>query len=213
MAPGLDQDHAGLVGVHGAKVSRQHERGELGDGPRQLDAGGAAPDHDERQVPALHDGQRLPLGRFEREQHPSPDLHRVVEILEAGGDRRPRVEHDAGRRRGGRPRGEDQEIEHQRSAGAGRDPGGLEVDPRHLVEEDARVFLLAEDAPDGDRDLGGREPRHRDLIKERLEKVVIRPVDQGHPHRRRAEGAGHRETAEAPSDHDHVFAQLHPTQS
>ena len=77
-----------------------------------------------------------------------------------------------------------------------------DVDRDDIGEEDARVRLAAEDRADRIRDVAGRETRRRDLVEERLEEMVIAPVDDRQPDRRIGESPGGGETAETGADHD-----------
>ena len=83
-----------------------------------------------------------------------------------------------------------------RLAGAGRDdqavvrdlaapaerldgePARVEVDTDHLAEHDFGVPLAAQDVPERRRDRSLREDAARHLVQERLEQMMIRPVDQ-----------------------------------
>ena len=55
-----------------------------------------------------------------------------------------------------------------------------EVDARDFAQQNAGVLVLGEHAADGRGDLGGAQARHRHLVKERLEQVVVLAVDHGH---------------------------------
>jgi hypothetical protein len=67
---------------------------------------------------------------------------------------------------------------------------------------------MPQDRADRRGDVGGRQTRGRDLVKQRLKKVVITTVDQGHVHRSTAQSKGRTETAKATADDDDVLAWL-----
>ena len=53
-----------------------------------------------------------------------------------------------------------------------------EVDRFDFGESDFDIFLSGKDRANRNGDIGGREPRGRDLVKERLKKVVVSPIDE-----------------------------------
>ena len=61
-----------------------------------------------------------------------------------------------------------------------------DIDPGGLTEQHCRIALIPQDRADRRGDVGGRQTRGR-LVKQRLEKVVIAVVDQGHVHRSMAQ--------------------------
>ncbi len=74
-----------------------------------------------------------------------------------------------------------------------------EIDADRGLEDDATVALAAEDGADRDGDLGRAEAGHGDLIQQRLEQVVIAPVERGDLEVvGAAEPASHAEAAETP---------------
>ena len=54
----------------------------------------------------------------------------------------------------------------------------------------------------GGGDLDGRKDAGGDLVEQRLEQVVVRPVDEGHADGRPSQCAGGREAAEPAADDD-----------
>ena len=97
----------------------------------ELDAGRSAADDDERQQAPLRVGIGLALGRLERQQHPPPDLERIVERLQPGRARRPLGMAEVGVRRAG---GDDQVVVGDRACGAGS--AGRRTDQRRAVRPD-----------------------------------------------------------------------------
>jgi hypothetical protein len=85
----------------------------------------------------------------------------------------------------------------------------LEVDVRHIRQQHARVGLQAQHAADGNRHLPGCEARHRHLIEQRLEEMVILAVEQRDAHGGASQRARHAEAAETSTHHQHVAPQFH----
>jgi hypothetical protein len=78
----------------------------------------------------------------------------------------------------------------------------VDVDGRRLGEPDLYVALPPEDPPDRRRDVAGRQPRRRDLIEQRLEDVVVAPVEQQDVDRRLRERARRAQPREPSPDDD-----------
>ena len=76
------------------------------------------------------------------------------------------------------------------------------IDRAHLVVENRDVFLAAEDLPQRCGDVGCGERRGCHLIKQRLEQVMVAPVDQDHVDVRALERTHGPEATEAAADHD-----------
>ena len=83
-----------------------------------------------------------------------------------------------------------------------RDLAPVRVDRNGLGQHDVRVLLAAQNRPDGVGDVGRREGRRRDLIEERLEEVMVAPVDHRDPDRSAGEAARRFESSESGA-HDH----------
>ena len=69
------------------------------------------------------------------------------------------------------------------------------------------VFVFAENAANGRRDIGRRKSGGRDLVEQRLEKMIVRAVDHRHPDRLVAEMLRRFQAAEAGADDDDVRAR------
>jgi hypothetical protein len=200
---GLDEDDLRLARIDGSKVTREHEVRELGDRAGQLDAGGAAADDREREELAPRADIRLAFGAFECEEHAPPDLEGVLEVLQAGSVDLPVVVTEV---RGLRADGEDQPVVGERLLRivVDVDLARFEVDVAHVTEHDPHVGLAGEDGADRGCDLGGREARHRHLVEERLEEVIVRAVDQRDLDVSARERLRRFEPAEAASDDHHA---------
>ena len=77
----IDQHHAAVAGVELLELVGHRMAHQIGQGPGQLAAGGAAADHQHglQQLATL--GVRGLLGLFERHQHPPADLVGVLDDL------------------------------------------------------------------------------------------------------------------------------------
>src|SRR4051812_16220050 len=176
----VEQPHLGTGGVDVLEVHREHTVSELGDLAGDLDAGRSAAD-DHKAEPGLSPLGILSEGRhLERPEDPRPQLERVVDGLHA---RRPAGELVVAEVRLSGTRGDDQAVvrdfELSPIGAEGRHGVSIEVKPHDLRELDPGVPLPPQDVSDRRRDLALRENPRRDLVEQRLEQVVIDPVDQG----------------------------------
>ena len=122
---------------------------------------------------------RLALGHLERHQHPLPDLQRVLQALQAGGMLGPLVVAEI---RMGRTRRHDQRVVIDRAVGQD-DALRRDVHAGGLGQHHGHVRLVAEDPSDRRGDVGRAQRGRRHLVEERLEQVVVRPVNDRDPHR------------------------------
>jgi hypothetical protein len=79
-----------------------------------------------------------------------------------------------------------------------------EIHALRLAVEHRGVLLAGEDAPDRLGDRGGGESRGRDLVKERLEQVVVGAVHDGDLDRRPAQCSGGKQPAEAATEDEYT---------
>ena len=79
-----------------------------------------------------------------------------------------------------------------------------EIDVLHLGEKDFDVVIASEDLPDWNGDLGGRDECGGHLIKKRLERVMVLPVNESDANGSVAEMAGGVESAKAATDDDYM---------
>ncbi len=84
----------------------------------------------------------------------------------------------------------------------GPDGAALEVEAAHVGEHDRGVRLPAQHAAQRRRDLALGERAGGHLVEQRLEQVMVRPVDEGDGDRCAAEGPGGRQAAEPAADDD-----------
>ena len=152
-----------------------------------------------------HASRSAALGRqlrlLERAQDPAADLARVGERLQPGRHVRPLVAAEVAVRRAGR---HDQRVVAERDRLAVRGErvrlAGVEVEAGDVGEQHARVGLAAEDAAQRRGDLALGEDAGRHLVEQRLEQVVVRPVDERDLDGRAAERLGGVQAAEAAAD-------------
>ena len=105
--PAFEQQDPRRARIEMPEVAGERVPRDLRERARHLDAGRSAADDDEGQQRGRFCRIALPLGALEREQHPPPDLERVLERLEPGRDAPPLVVAEVRVRRAGR---DDQEV-------------------------------------------------------------------------------------------------------
>jgi hypothetical protein len=118
----------------------------------------------------------------------------VVDLLQAGGRLLPIVAAEISMARAG---GEDEVVVSDPALVIDHNltPGSVHAgDPAEL---DARVRLVGQDRADRPGDVGGRECCRRHLVQQRLEQVVVAPVDQDQVHRCLAQRPGRGQATEA----------------
>src|SRR2546421_393684 len=147
-------------------------------------------------APAL--GVGLEHGQLEAPQHVVADRHRVDHALQAEAVAYDPVQAEVVRLAA---QGEDQEVVRHRAV-VGRDPAPREVDARDFDHAELEVRLAAQDTAYRLGDLLGLEAGRGDLVEERLEEMVIVPVEQHDVDRRSAERAGGPQAAEARAEDD-----------
>ena len=172
----IKNQHAALGRVDVPEVMAHVVLRDVDDGSGELDAGGAAADDDkvERGMPAvlLH----LAFGKFKCQEDAAADFSGIFYRFEARCVRSPIV---SSKIRVGCAGGHDEVVVGDLGAAAERDLAGLHVDAGYLIHQHLGVVVLAQDGADGLRNVGGRQHRQSDLVKQRLKCVVIAAVDEG----------------------------------
>jgi hypothetical protein len=139
------------------------------------------------------------FGKLESRKDPAADLGRLVDLLQARGDRLPGL------------------IAEIMMAGAGRDDQIIEGGPAHVgddfppfpvnsddaLHQHQGVLLARQNVPDGRCNLRRGQEGRRHLIEKGLEQMVVAPVDHDHLDRRVAQLQGSVEAAESGADNDH----------
>ena len=177
----LEQDDPRLLGVDRPVVPGQHGVRELGDLPGQLHPGRTGPDHDEGQPlgPFLRVGGDL--GHLELGQDRVPDVPGVLHGLHARGELGEVVLAEVGvGGAGGHHQGVVGQV-HRATVRTVR-PHDLrvQIEVVHVGQQGLGVALLLDHAAQGRRDQAGRQDPGRHLVQQRLEQMMVGPVDDGH---------------------------------
>ena len=142
----------------------------------------------------------LALGALEREQDAPAQRGGVLQRLQAGRERLPFVVAEIGVPRAG---GEDERVVGQSVAVIEQHALGLRIDAGHGGKQGRDLVTAAQQIADRPGDLGGRQRGGGDLVQQRLEQMMVAPVDQrdARPARRQADRSlpGRRTGAD---DHD-----------
>ena len=141
----------------------------------------------------------VPFGQFISQQDPTPNLRCVFDRLQAGGEGSPFFVPKIGVGRAG---GQDQVVISDLSSAPKAHLARFYIDGHHFVHEHFGVLLVAQNAADGLRNVRRRQNRQRHLVEQRLENVMILPVDDGYIHGQVSQGLGRVQSAES-SPHDH----------
>ncbi len=207
--PVVEQDHSRRARIDAPEVGLQRHPRHLGDGPGQLDARRARAHQHHRQQVAVARGVLLRLRGLVGAQQLGPDGLGVLDRLEPRRERRELVVAEVALLDA---RGQDKIVVGQGDlAAVGRrrlDVATLRVRAGHLAHRDDGVGLPPYRLTDRDRDVAGRQHRGGHLVEERLEHVVIAPVDQEDLDRRAPEGFHRSETGEAAAHHDHTWSAV-----
>ena len=179
LAPVHQQDaHRGRI--EGPEVVAETAHRELSDLPGDLDAGRSGADHDDRE-PVLALGRvARGLGHFERAEDPAAELERVVEGLHPRRKERELVVTEV---RLPDAAGHDETVVGHldgRVQGTLRehDPA-VEVEARHLGELDPDVLVPVQGLRSGTAIWPSERMPGRDVVQQRLEQVVVAPVEEG----------------------------------
>jgi len=103
-----------------------------------------------------------------------------------------------------RARSDHQVIPRNGAAAFGMHDARLTVDAGDSVEQDARVFLAAQDVADRPGDIGRRQRRRRNLVQKRLEQMVVVAVDHSDVCSKTREGLHRRKPAKPCADNDNA---------
>jgi hypothetical protein len=175
-------------------------------GTGELDPGGSCAHDKERQEGLSGLAVCFSLRCLEREQHPTPDLDRIFDRLQAGCTLFPFVMSkvvvaDA-------RRDDDRVVA---DCGAVRQmecPRGR-VEARDVGEPDSRIALSPENPAKGRDDVAGGKAASCDLVEQGLKEMDVTAVDQGHPHPCTPQPQGRIEAPEPAADDDNVRGLRH----
>ncbi len=203
--PGLDQDDARGGRIDMAEVLGEALARDLRDGAGHLHARCASSDNREGEEPRALGGIAGELRALERDENMAADAGGILDALEAGCGRGPFVVTEIGMGRAG---GDDERVVMQDLAGRERDLAKARVDAGDLGQQRGDVAAAAEQVPDWPGDLGGGKRGGGDLIEQRLETMMVDPVDEGHVDRRALERFRRLDPAEAGADNDDLGARI-----
>ena len=171
--------------------------------PGELDTGRARPNDHEGEPAASRGGIRFTLGHLECAENPAAELECVIKRLHPR-----RVDRKFGTPEVGLPCAscDDQNVVLDFPAQTDRVDGhaaGVEIDIDHCAENDPRVPLAAQRITNRHGDIPLGEYSRRDLMQQRLNQVVIRPVDDGDINGSPPQGLRRSQSSEsAADDHD-----------
>ena len=212
----VEQHDPRLGRIDAPEVAAQRMARQLRELPRELDARRPCTDDDERQEAAPGNGVGLAFGHLERAQDPPAQLERVIDRLHP---RRIVRELRMPEVRLARARRDDQAVVGDLAAAIqhfDREAASVEIDGDDLAEHDAGVPLVAQHVAQRRRDVSlGEDPR-RDLVEQRLEQVVVGPVDERDVDVGPPQPPGGGEPAEAAADDRHpvpafCLRAIHPS--
>jgi hypothetical protein len=198
---GLDQGDRQAVELELPKVLLEHAVDEFAQPARGLDAGRSPAHDDDRQVGPRAAGGDFGAGVLERRQQARAQPDRVVQGLE-----RHRVLIDAGDAEAGRHRagGDDQVVVLQRDLGIDGHGSAVEVDRGHRAEHEPRRFRAAQNAANGEADVAGIKTRRCHLVQQRLKRVEVVGIDDGHVDGRTTQSLDDAQATKPGPDDDNV---------
>jgi hypothetical protein len=176
---------------------------DLGQRTGHLDAGRAATDHDEGELPGASRRIGFTLRTLERKQHASANLESIFERLESRRYRPPVIVAEIGVRR---TSGDNQVVVGDFAVRQNHDLP-LRVYPARLGQQHLGVLLAPQDPSDRRRDVTRGQGRHRNLVQQRLEDVVVAAIENGDTHRGPVQRAGRVESAKSAADDDYMWIQ------
>ncbi len=154
---------------------------ELGDLADDLDAGRPGTDHDERQIGLALALVGCHIRHFERTQNVIPQVASVLQRLHSRRELRPLVVPEI---RMGCAGSHYQAVVRQRDPCTVRrdraDGSRRQIDVHDFAENNVGVLLLVHNASQRGRDQALGQDAGGDLIEQRLEEMMVRPVDQRH---------------------------------
>ena len=152
-------------------------------------------------------GIAFALGVLEGDQDAAPQRGGVLQRLQAGRERLPFVMAEIGVAGAG---GEHQRVVGQRVAAIERHAARLGIDAGHRGEQGRDLGTPAQQIADRPGDLRGRKCRGRDLIQQRLEQMMVAPVDQRDRDRRAGKPIHRLQPAKTGADdHDAMGCRRH----
>src|SRR6266446_3834368 len=196
----VDEQDAGLLRVDVAKLAVHCVTCDLSQSAGEFDAGGAASDDCklQRRSALAASGFVLTLGKFEGEENAAADFERVFNRLQTGRQWFPLLVTKVRMSGSG---GDDQKvvIEHLLLR---HDFLLFHVEIEHFFKQHFNIGVASQYPADGRRYFAGREAGGRDLVEQRLESVVIFPVNDCDLNGEAGDPAGGGQSSETGA-HDH----------
>jgi hypothetical protein len=143
----------------------------------------------------------LPLSQFKGKKNPAANFGGILDGFEPRSKLRPIVVAKVGVSCAG---SEHQiVIRDQRAAGKYNLPDA-NVDAYHFIHEHGGVAMATQDSADGLRDVSRREHGQRDLIEQRLEDVMVAPIDDSYVHGKARQPYGRVNAGKTSTHNDHA---------
>ena len=196
----FEQNDVRLRGINAAEIQIHHRARQFGEGAGEFHAGRPAANHDNGHEPVVFDGVGFIFSFFKREQDTAAEAQRVVESLEAGRELLPFVVAEVA---GVAAQREHEIVVFQR---ARFEEHFLlrEVETDRLVEQHGDVGTVGQDGADGLRDIRGGQRAGGHLIEQRLEQMMVGPVNDRDARIGMPKMLAERQAAEARAEHDDV---------
>ncbi len=167
-----------LTRIDLAVIAGQDAMCQLGDLADDLDACRARPHHDKREISFAFRRVGCQLCHFERTQYVIPEVPSILQRLHSGREFRPLVVPEI--RMGCASRYHQCVVRQRYSCSVRRDyrnGSSLQVEVHDLAEYHIGVLLFLHNATQRRCDQALRQDAGRNLIQQRLEQVMVRPVD------------------------------------
>ncbi len=203
----VDEEDPRLLRVDRAEVVPQGLPRDLADRAGQLHAGRPRADDDERQPGAPPGRIGEALGDLEGVEDLVPDGERLFDALQARRPLAPFLMPVIGALRPGR---DDQGVVRERGAVGQHDVPCGRIDVHHFAEQNARVLLAPENAPQGRSDVACGQGPGCHLVEQRLEDVMVAPIDERHVDRRRFQRTCRPKSAKSAADDHHLLIHGSP---
>ena len=217
--PAVEEQDPGVFGLDVPVLAAQRLGRDLADLSGELDPGRPRP-HEGEGEPAPAFGRVVGgLGHLEGAEYPPPDLQRVLDGLHPGREGGVLVVPEVGLPDA---RGQDEvviaELDLLTQRAPRQHPPPRRVDAGHLGQDELDVAEFPEQFAQRQGDLALGQDAGRALVQQRLEQVVLGPVEQGHLDRRVPQRPRREQAGEAAAD-DHYptgagcSAMAHPVLS
>jgi hypothetical protein len=195
----LDQHHARLLGPDAAEVVAEGDPCQFDDRTREFDAGRAAADDGKGEQGLASGRVGFALGLLERHEQPMTNGGGIFQGLETRGEGLPVVMPEIGV---AGPGGEDQVIVGNARPVLERDGAVSFIDTGDGSEQRLHIVAPLHELADRPGNLRRSEGARRHLVEERLEQVVVAPVDQRYGGTRAAQRLDGRKAAKSAADDD-----------